>query len=387
MIATLCAAFTLPALIAQVHAKDPMQQLVEKLQSPGSMDEFADKLINKFADRALKTSPSQSADKFMERAKLDDTTLGKETVKSMQLQLASAESAQQLAEEKAVNATRSMQSAESKATQAQSAQKAAEEKAASATKKMQSAESKTAQSQSAQKAAAEKAASATQKMQSAESEAAQARSAQRAAEAKSTQEIRSADSKVAHAQASRKAAEDKAQSAESGEAKARAAKKAAQAKALQEEKVAKQAEEQKAQAESEATRARAAQKAMAAKASQMEQQLTAQKATAAKASQMEQEQTEQLLNFTKSEAKSELSAKKTEAKEAKVNQKSFDATAESLTQQELAEPSTGSAVFTMLLPAGCAVAMASASALGYAVAKRRNLPKCADASEGYVTLV
>merc|ERR1711924_120287 len=111
-----------------------------------------------------------------------------------------------------------------------------------------------------------------------------------------------------------------------------------------------------------------------------EQQLTAQKAT--RASQMEQ-----LLNFTKSEAMSAQSAKKTEAKEAKVYQKSFDATAESLTQQELAEPSTGSAVFTMLLPAGCAVAMASASALGYAVAKRRNLPMFADALEGYVTLV
>jgi len=336
MIATLCT-ITLPALIAQVHAKDPMQQLVEKLQSPGSMDEFADKLLNKFANRALKTYSHQSADKFMDRAKLDDTTLGKETVKSMQLQLASAESSQQLSEEKALNATRSMELAESKATRAQSAQKAAEEKAARA----------------------------TQKMQSAASTAAQARSAQRAAEAKSTQEIRSADSKAAHAQALQKAAEDKAQSAESGEAKARAAKKAAQVKALQEEKLAKQEEEQKAQAESEAARARAAQKAMAAKASQMEQQL----------------------NFTKSEAMSLQSVKKTQSKE--VNQKSLDATAGSLTQLELAEPSTRSAFFTMLFfwPTGCAVAMESASALGNALAKRRNLLKAADASEHYVTLV
>jgi len=276
----------LPALVAQAFAEPPaaedlMTQLVEKLGSEETMDDFVGKLLNKLSDRALTTSPDQSADNTMDHAKLDDTTLAKETVKSLRIQLLEEEHAKKVAEARAANATQKMDSSKAKAAQAQSAQKAAQAKAAQDTQKMHSAES-------------------------------QAR-----------RQVRSADSKVAHAEAEKKAAEGRAQSAETEAAQARAAKRAAQAKASQEAQ-----------------------------------------ATAAKDSRKEQS--------TKASSASQAS------------QKELAATAGEccLTEQELVEPSRGSA----FLYYGCAVVMALLWILGYALAKRRNMPKSPDA-EVYVTLV
>lgn len=357
MVSTLCT-IMLPALVAQAFAEDmnlgrqdtsaqdPMTQLMEKLQSPVAMDEFTEKLLNRLgvrlADRTLKTSADQSADNVMDHAKLDDTTLAKDTVKSLRVQLLEEESAKKAAEAKAANATQKMESSQATAAKAKSAKKAAEAKATQATQKMKAAESQSTQSQSAEARAAEakaaeakaakaaeaKAANATQKMQSAESQEAQARSAQKSAEAKAAQQVRSAESKVAHAEEDKKAAEGRAQSAETEAAQARAAKRAALAKASQEEQAA-QAEEAKAQtAETMVAKARETQKAAQANVGQ----------------------------------KKDLVATAGEC---------------CLTQQELVESSTGS---TLHLVAGCAVVMASASALGFALTKRRNIP---DALEGY----
>jgi len=375
MVSTLCT-IMLPALVAQAFAEDlnlgrqdtgaqdPITQLMEKLQSPVAMDEFTEKLLNRLgvrlAGRTLKTSADQSAvaaaqsDNVMDHAKLDDTTLAKDTVKSLRVQLLEEESAKKAAEAKAANATQKMESSQATAAKAKSAKKAAEAKATQATQKMKAAESQSTQSQSAEAKAAEanaaeakaakaaeaKAANATQKMQSAESQEAQARSAQKTAEAKAAQQVRSAESKVAHAEEEKKAAEGRAQSAETEAAQARAAKRAALAKASQEEQAA-QAEEAKAQtAETMVANTRDTQKA-----SQMEK-----------------------------------SKKASSVSQASVGQKKdLVATAGEccLTQQELVESSTGSALH---LVAGCAVVMASASALGFALTKRRNIP---DALEGY----